>query len=510
MNRLQRSSFNIIFSAAGWAVPALLNFLSTPILLKLLGEAAYGLQTLVAVVIGYLTVMDMGLDIPVTKFLAEDHARGDSESENRLLNTTLQLYTGIGIVGMVIIMLAADVLARRVFEVPDELIRQAVVVFRLAGVGFLASVMSMWGKAIANGLQRYDVASKISIAANLAGVTIGLAAVYAGYGVTGYVFIRVLVSLLTGVAYLISAHQLIPGFRLRLAIDMPILQRVKSYASFGLILRLTGLIVGGLDRTLIGAWLGVAAVALYAVPALVSAAFSQLIGNMLHFIFPMASELYSTNQFEALQNIFIRSMRFVAGLATAMIVPLLVLGDLFLNLWIGPNVTVQSAAVLRLLLLTAYFQAVAAVLTNNFVVGTGRISVFSVYATINGLVVGAGCLLFIRPFGIQGAGLAQLISEAVDIIFMIFVVQRYLQISPLALFRTAYLRPLLLGLAIGALAFLARPIATSWIGLSMVVGCLEIIYLVVGYQIGVFSETEARAAVGLWQAMSKLMRRAGA
>ena len=68
-------------SAAGYIVPMLVNFITTPLLLRALGEAAFGLQSLV-VVVGYLSFMDMGLDLPIVKLLAEDRARNIVEAEN--------------------------------------------------------------------------------------------------------------------------------------------------------------------------------------------------------------------------------------------------------------------------------------------------------------------------------------------------------------------------------------------------------------------------------------------
>lgn len=159
----------------------------------------------------------------------------------------------------------------------------------------------------------------------------------------------------------------------------------------------------------------------------------------------------------------------------------------------------QAAGVLRLLSLAAYLGTLTASLTNNVVVGIGRMRQFTIYTTVRGLVLGVGCVLFIRPFGLEGAGLALLLTEAVDVIYLLIVLRRYLQISSRALFRTAYFKPIALGLALAALAFLARPLANSWIGLIAVVGGLELCYIGVGYWTGVFGETEKRAVVGLWQ-----------
>ena len=108
MSNIKKSSINIFSGAIGYIVPMLVNLVTTPLLLHTLGETEYGLQSLVSVIIGYLTFMDMGLDLPITKYLAEDRAQQDKTSENHLLSTTLQLYIYIGLAGMISIFLLSN------------------------------------------------------------------------------------------------------------------------------------------------------------------------------------------------------------------------------------------------------------------------------------------------------------------------------------------------------------------------------------------------------------------
>jgi hypothetical protein len=104
MNRLHRSSINMISRVLGYSIPMIITFVTTPLLLHKLGTAAYGLQSLVAVVIGYLTFVDRGLDLPIIK-----------------------LYWGIGILGLMIIIALSDWLAKSVFQMPVAMQSQAIV-----------------------------------------------------------------------------------------------------------------------------------------------------------------------------------------------------------------------------------------------------------------------------------------------------------------------------------------------------------------------------------------------
>ncbi|MDD5467777.1 MAG: oligosaccharide flippase family protein [Anaerolineales bacterium] len=498
MNRTERSSINMLYSVAGFTIPMLVSFVTTPLLLRGLGEAAYGLQSLVAVIIGYLMVMEMGLDLPIIKFLAEDHAHQDADAENRLLSTTLQLYASIGLVGMVVIVLLADWLARSIFRVPDDLVGQTVTVFRLAGIGFLGSVGMSWGRAVAMGLERFDLHYFISLIVSTAGTIIGLGVVYAGHGVVGYVFVRIVFTLLAGPVYFVLVRHLLSDFRFHWGLYRGTIRRVAGYLGYGLWNRILGNVLGSLDKTLIGVWIGLAATGLYSVPFMIANSLGYMVSYMFSFVFPMASALQSLGELERLRDIFVRASRFIAALAGFVFIPLLVLGDSFLMLW-TPTIVAQVASVLRLLMLAGYLSILTTGVVNNVVLGLGRMKQFTIYTTIRWVTLAVFFVLLIRPLGLEGAALALLLTCGVDVVYFVIALRRYLQISPLELFQKAYLKPIALSVVLGALSFLARPLATSWIGLGMVGAGLGLFYVVVGYWVGVFGETEKRAVVGLWQ-----------
>lgn len=497
MNRIQRSSVNMISSMAGYIIPMLVALFTTPLLLRGLGEAAYGLQSLVAVIIGYLTFMDMGLDLPVTKLLAEDRARNNIEAENNLLSTTLQLYASIGLVGMVAIMFLAGWFVRVVFKVPEDLVSQAVIVFQLAGIGFLGSVGMSWGRAVAMGLHRFDLSYSVSVVLSTAGTLIGLGVVYAGYGVVGYVLTRTLFTVVAGPTYFILTRHLLPDFNFRWGLDKATMRRVRGYVGYGTFNRITSSLVSRLDQTLLGVWVGVAAAGIYSVPFMLMTSLGYMLAYMLGFIFPMASELQSLGQMDRLRDIFIRSSKFIAALAGLVFIPLFVLGDLFLALW-TPTIAGQAAGVLQLLALAGYIGTLTATLPNNVMVGLGKMRQFTIYTTIRAMVLATFCFIFIHPLGIEGAGWALLFTCSVDIVYFFVFLRRYIQISPSLLLQKAYLKPVLLGVAFAALTFLCRPFAISWIGFAAVGTGLLVIYIAAGFVIGVFGESEKRALMILY------------
>ena len=497
MNRLKRSSINMLAGMLGYAAPMLINVVATPILLVLLGEDAYGLQALVSVILGYATVMDMALDLPITKFVAEDEGRGDTKSRNRLLNNALQLYCIIGLLGMILIISSADFLARRVFHVPENLMDTTIVVFRLTGIGFFATVLGTWGRAAANGMQRYDITHIVALATSFSGMSLGLATVYGGYGVTGFVMVKLVIcQIASSVTYLIVVKRLLPTFKIQLGVDRLTLQRIRNYMAYGAVNRTMGTVVSRLDQTLIGVWLGVAAVGVYSIAFMVVTSIGYMLAHMLGFFLPMASELYENNKLDQLQDIFTRATRFITALAGMFFVPLLVFGDHLVILWLGEQVASQIDNVLRLLVISAYISTLTATITNNLVIGIGKIRQFTIYTTVRSLVLCLCCLLFIKPLGLEGAGAALLLTSFVDVFYFITVTKRYLHVAPVQLFEKALLRPIALTLVVFGMALALRSVTDSWLGLICVVGAMGIFFVTVGYWVGVFGDTERRAILG--------------
>jgi len=500
MNRVHRSSINMISSMAGYAIPMLVALITTPLLLRGLGEAAYGLQSLVAVIIGYMTFMDMGLDLPITKYLAEDRARSDTASQNFLLNTTLQLYAVIGLIGLIAIVLLAQWFVYSVFKVPENLASEAVTVFQLAGIGFLGSVGTSWGRSIAMGLQRFDLNYSVSVVLSTSGTIIGLGVVYAGYGIVGYVLTRTIFTLVTGPAYFILTRSHLKDFKFRWGFDKATIRRVRGYLGYGTFNRIFSGLANSLDKTLLGLWIGVAAVGIYSVPFMLVSSLGLMLAYMLGFIFPMASELQGLGQMNRLRDIFIRSSQFIAALAGLVFIPSFVLGDLFLALW-TPTISSSSKGVLHFLALAGYLGTLTATLPNSVMVGLGKIGQFTIYTTIRCLVLAASCFIFIRPLGIEGAGLALLCTCGVDVVYFFIFLRHYIQISPILFLQKAYLKPLVLGVAFGALTYLVHPFVKSLIGLGTIGLGLALIYILTAYAIGVFGETEKRVLIGLWKGL---------
>jgi len=72
-------------------------FFITPEVLRVLGEAGFGLWVLAAALIGYGSLLDLGIGGAITKFVAEYRARSEDARIKELLGSALLIYSCVGI-----------------------------------------------------------------------------------------------------------------------------------------------------------------------------------------------------------------------------------------------------------------------------------------------------------------------------------------------------------------------------------------------------------------------------
>lgn len=80
----------------------MVKFLYTPFLLRLLGQAEYGLYSLIITVVGYLTILDLGFGNAVTRFTVKYNSERNCHQLYRMYSTLSVVYILIGITAFVI------------------------------------------------------------------------------------------------------------------------------------------------------------------------------------------------------------------------------------------------------------------------------------------------------------------------------------------------------------------------------------------------------------------------
>ena len=77
------------------------GLLYTPYMLRMLGQSEYGLYSLAASIIAYLTVLDLGFGNAIVRYTAKFRAEGKQREQEEMFGMFFILYIGIGIIAMI-------------------------------------------------------------------------------------------------------------------------------------------------------------------------------------------------------------------------------------------------------------------------------------------------------------------------------------------------------------------------------------------------------------------------
>jgi len=494
----------MLFGLGGFVWPAALTLVVTPFIVHGLGETAYGVWALVGNIVGYLSMFN-SLQTAGTKYLAQYIAVNDRDNIRKLLGTSLIFNLSVGILGGGAIVSFAQILATDIFKIPLELQPQSIAAFQLAGFGFCLGTVGWWGGAILAGVQRYDWVVGVSSAMYTFSSLGSLCVVLLGKGVTWVVLMNVIGTLLSIMLYLWGVRRLLPDIRWTLNFDWVMFKRIFSFGIFSTLSVIFGILYTQLDRTLLGIWIGVAAVTAYSIPLSVAMRIHQLCARTLETVFPISSGLNAQNRTDQLKRLFLRAQNVNVVLVVMCLVPLLIFAPEILKFWIGPDFAAKSTLVFRLLLI-AYGLYALNVVTAGLVAGLGHPELNTAFTFIFGLTSLAGYLLFIPHWGVNGAGMSVILGSAVSVpLFLWYVNKKYFKIPVIEIFGTAVVRPLLSGVIICAGLLSAKIFITNALILigMLFVSCLA--YIAVTIVLRVWQVQELNMALQLWNRLHTLL-----
>jgi O-antigen/teichoic acid export membrane protein len=411
---------NSLATAAAWNTLSslwgiALVFLATPVLVSHLGTEHYGLYMLLLALAGTLSVLNLGLGDATLRYVAYYHGRNDLTGVNRVVGATLAVYLVTAIIGTLGLSLGAkgiaDILALGPAdaELGPRLVRLTALLFAFSLVG---SVFV----AIPHGLQRYDVASKLSLFQTTMQTGGGVSVVLLGYGIEAVLSWSIMLAVSMLVIYGIVVKRLLPDLQLVPRPTQAALREVFGYGAFALLTQMLGIIWAQADKLLLGTLVSAASVGFLSVPQNVAFRGMGLVAQLGAALFPRFATLDDP---EAKQALFLRSVWILLAVSVTIYVPLTVLFPELLRLWLNEAFAAQSGWVGQVIAFSCIVRG-AFIPYEMLFKGTGKpqyLSVLYLLTGLTGLIVNA---TLIPQFGLKGAGYAYVITPVWGLLALYF------------------------------------------------------------------------------------------
>jgi len=458
-----------------------LAFFTTPYIVHKLGADAYGVLSIVSVAIGYFGFLDLGLGQATIKYVSEYYAKKDFKTIREIIGTSLVVYCIMGFVGAVILASLTGILVTRVLKIPPNLINTSFFAFYISALGFLINMpLNVFG-SIPGALQRFDIINKIGICIGTIQTGLTVLLLYLGYSLKQIIVMNLLISILSVSIYLIVSKKLLPQIQIKPAFSKTMFGKLFKFGGFLTIGRLTIPIGTELGKFLIGIFHPISFVTYFTIPYTLASKLWAIPSSIISAIFPATSELFSRNQAKILQELHLRSTKYVMAVVVPISVLLIVFAKEILGLWMGPDFAVKSAFSLRILA-SAILISCSAQTSVIAARGAGRPDIPAKIQVLQAVINIALCFLLIPRWGINGIAMAWLVHHIVCMPMIIGITNRQIvKISNLRFIKDGLVTPLILGGIIPCLLIPLRSFMSGLKELLVLFIFVGIIYTIIAY-----------------------------
>lgn len=377
-----------------------------------LGKAQYGLWMLVTSVTYYFNLLDLGYGNGVMRHIVDADARRDIVGVNRVVSTFVCVYAAIGITASLICGALVVFAVPRFPNLSASDVRTAQVVLAIVGTRIaLGYPMTVFG-AVVNARQGFVRNNTIAIAVVLLNAIVTYVVLEAGGGLIALVAWTTALNATGYIAYAWSAWTVFPDLEIRLRhFSRADWRDVTAYSTYVFIIGLGSQISFNLDNLVVGAYLGTAAVAVYAVAVRLSEYQRRLCDQFSSMLFPVIVRLDAQKNAAALRAALVNgarvSMLLAAGVTTCLIGfarPLLIhwMGEGFE----GSVMPFYVLAIVGILIVSHASQA-------SVLMATGRHRVVACVWIVEGIANLVLSLLLVKPLGPVGVALGTLVPMAI-------------------------------------------------------------------------------------------------
>lgn len=321
----------------------LTGLLYTPFMLRCLGQGEYGLYSLVASVIAYLTLLDFGFGSAIVRYTAKIRATGTQDDEWSLYGMFMSVYLILGLlvtIGGVVLYFNTDRMFDRTMT-PEEL-RQARVMMALMVANLAVTFpFSIFGSII-SAYEHFVFQRIVSICRIILSTIVLVVVLLMGYKAIGLVVVQTIFSigtLLINVVYCFSKLKIKFIFG---KFDMPLLKDIAIFSFWNFLGAIVDRIYWGTGQFILGIYSGTVAVALFSLAITLMNLYMSLSTSFNSVLLPRITQMATQNNKDGeISELFIKTGRLQFCVLALILSGFIVFGKSFISLWAGDDYEVS-------------------------------------------------------------------------------------------------------------------------------------------------------------------------
>lgn len=315
------------------------GLLYTPYMLRMMGQSEYGLYSLVASVIAYLTVLDLGFGNAIVRYTAKFRAEKKTEEQYEMFGMFFLLYLVIGIVAFGIglgLYFNVDTLFGNTMTTV-ELGRARIMMLLLVANLAFTFPMSIWGSII-QAYEDFVFQKSLNIIRIILNTVVMICLLHFGYKAVAMVVVQTIFNVLTLVINFIYCRRKLNihiYFRFK-HFHWGFLKEVALYSFWIFLNAIIDRVYWSTGQFVLGAMVGTAAVAVFAIAIQLEGMYMQFSTAISSVFLPKVTAMVATNRSrKEISDLFIRTGRIQYIVLAYILSGFIIFGRQFIELWAG-------------------------------------------------------------------------------------------------------------------------------------------------------------------------------
>lgn len=317
----------------------IVGLLYTPYMLRMMGQSEYGLYSLVASVIAYLTVLDLGFGNAIVRYTAKFRAEKKTEEQYEMFGMFFLLYLVIGIIafgiGLGLYFNVGTLFGDTMTAV--ELDRARIMMLLLVANLAFTFPMSIWGSII-QAYEDFVFQKSLNIFRIILNTAVMICLLHFGYKAVAMVVVQTIFNVLTLVLNFIYCRRKLNihiYFRFK-HFHWGFLKEVAIYSFWIFLNAIMDRVYWSTGQFVLGAMVGTAAVAVFAIAIQLEGMYMQFSTAISSVFLPKVTAMVATNRSrKEISDLFIRTGRIQYIVLAYILSGFIIFGRQFIELWAG-------------------------------------------------------------------------------------------------------------------------------------------------------------------------------
>lgn len=315
------------------------GLLYTPYMLRMMGQSEYGLYSLVASVIAYLTVLDLGFGNAIVRYTAKFRAEKKTEEQYEMFGMFFLLYLVIGIIVFGIglgLYFNVDTLFGNTMTAV-ELGRARIMMLLLVANLAFTFPMSIWGSVI-QAYEDFVFQKSLNIIRIILNTVVMICLLHFGYKAVAMVVVQTIFNVLTlAINFIYCRRKLNIHIYFRFKhFHWGFLKEVAIYSFWIFLNAIIDRVYWSTGQFVLGAMVGTAAVAVFAIAIQLEGMYMQFSTAISSVFLPKVTTMVATNRSrKEISDLFIRTGRIQYIVLAYILSGFIIFGRQFIELWAG-------------------------------------------------------------------------------------------------------------------------------------------------------------------------------